>query len=94
MEKYITSKTRVYNCGNCHKVLDAVTGKAIPKQGDISVCINCGEITEFDNDLTMKPVITPRMQTLQSDHPNIYKSIMLLSNNLKRGFARKQVLNN
>lgn len=44
------------HCPNCKKLLDGFTrlpDKAKPKPGDISVCLYCGEILEFTDDLQL-----------------------------------------
>lgn len=38
-------------CGNCGKTLDGhlcpADGETTPQEGDISICLYCGEITQF-----------------------------------------------
>lgn len=44
-------------CLKCGKLLDgcsAVENEAKPKKGDFSICIKCGNIAVFDNDLKLR----------------------------------------
>jgi hypothetical protein len=46
-------------CPNCGKELDAATGidpNARPKPGDFSVCLGCGHLMAFGNDLRLRPL--------------------------------------
>jgi hypothetical protein len=57
-------------CPSCHYKADAATslsGEARPKPGDITLCINCGELAKFGQDYKLEPVkladlmdLTPR----------------------------------
>jgi hypothetical protein len=45
-------------CPGCGKKLDGATdwsGNAAPSPGDVTVCIDCGEISEFEPDLSLRP---------------------------------------
>lgn len=54
-----TSKCPASNCPACNTVLDAATGIAAaghkPEHGDVSFCIACGELLQFDADLRAVP---------------------------------------
>jgi len=47
-------------CPTCHELNDAATDidntNATPKEGDLSVCLNCGEIMVFNADRTTRAV--------------------------------------
>ena len=45
-------------CLNCGKGLDAATAvqdDSNPKPGDFSICLNCGHLSVFAADLTLRP---------------------------------------
>jgi hypothetical protein len=49
-------KTKKSCCPTCETALDGATalqGKEIPNVGDVSVCIYCHELLEFDKDLML-----------------------------------------
>jgi hypothetical protein len=54
-----THRTPETECPNCGYKLDAVgnfEGDSAPKPGDASMCINCGELLEFDKDMLCIPM--------------------------------------
>lgn len=49
-----TKDLPVSTCPHCQYEMDACTsvdGDAVPKEGDISVCLNCGSFLEFNHEL-------------------------------------------
>jgi hypothetical protein len=58
-------------CPNCGKVLDAATGvdekglhQRLPAAGDFTVCIGCGHIMVFANDLTLRNPTAAEMREI------------------------------
>jgi hypothetical protein len=53
------------HCVCCGSPLDAATEitamQGAPKPGDVSMCINCGEVMEFDKDLKLVPATVKSM---------------------------------
>ena len=43
-------------CENCGRELDAATGDGQPSPGDISICIGCGTVRQFDAEMRLEPV--------------------------------------
>ena len=43
-------------CPSCSTKLDAATSVegAVPKPGDLSVCVECGEVLQFTNDFSLE----------------------------------------
>ena len=41
-------------CWNCHKVNDACSGSGAPSEGNFTLCINCGCLSVFQADLTLR----------------------------------------
>jgi hypothetical protein len=57
-------------CGNVLDAADNLTGKRKPKSGDISVCIDCGHIMAFGEDLSFRPLTDAEMIEI-AGHPTI-----------------------
>lgn len=53
---FVETKTPSSGCPNCGKVVDTAAGATNPKEGDITLCINCGGIAKFTKDLTLEPL--------------------------------------
>lgn len=56
MPQALTVRTPACACPKCRHTLDAATdpeGIAAPKPNDVSVCIWCGEILQFDENLKL-----------------------------------------
>ena len=52
-----TTRFKLSRCLRCGKPLDAATdfaGKAVPKPGDISICMGCNYVMAFASDLSMR----------------------------------------
>ena len=57
-------------CLNCGKLLDAATcvqGKHAPDAGSLSICIDCGAVTIFGDDLRLRPLTEAEAKDVQSD---------------------------
>ena len=57
-------------CTACGKVLDgcsSVDGEHKPKPGDITVCISCGHLMAFADDLTMRDLTDEEMHAIAGD---------------------------
>lgn len=52
------TRLAVDHCPKCGHILDAATGatddKAVPRGGDVTLCIKCGEILTFTKDLKVR----------------------------------------
>jgi hypothetical protein len=52
-----TTRLKLSKCLRCGKQIDAATafdGKAVPKPGDITICIGCNHVMAFAQDLSMR----------------------------------------
>lgn len=54
-------------CTECGYVVDAVTGPAIPREGDVSVCLNCGEIHLFGPGLSLVKLAPGARAEMEAD---------------------------
>lgn len=70
---HASNSTRVQGGGECPVCLNSVSGaspiskgNAKPKPGDISVCVYCGAILEFDDTLNLQAISEESFQTLPS----------------------------
>jgi hypothetical protein len=43
----------VCKCVDCGKIIDTATGAGQPNPGDVAICIQCGHIAIFANDLSL-----------------------------------------
>ena len=72
----MSKKLRKRFCPNCEHQLDAVThlgdGDIKPRRGDITICINCAEILQFDKNI--RPVKL-RGATLYSLPADVLKAV-------------------
>lgn len=58
------------NCRNCGHTLDACTAiedGATPSTGDISICLYCGELSAFTEDLTIRKVSKEEFESYDDD---------------------------
>lgn len=68
------TRTPVSPCASCGQPLDTTEGVsddiATPKPGDITVCLVCGHLAAFADDLTMRP-LTREEQIEIAGNPDI-----------------------
>lgn len=57
------------NCLDCGKVLDAATGitGGTPAAGCLSICIYCGAVTMYGDDLRLRPLTEVEIEDIQKD---------------------------
>ena len=66
-------------CPECNGKTDAATsieGDYKPSNGDISLCIHCGAINQFDSDLTIVPIEEGLLENIEETDPENYRMIM------------------
>lgn len=57
-------------CHGCGYKPDRATdafGDAVPKAGDVSICLSCGELAVFTKDLTLRPPTEEESKRFNSD---------------------------
>jgi len=54
-------------CPYCGYVIECATGTRLPSAGDISICIECLNILEFDENLAMKKLSVETFAALRRD---------------------------
>ena len=70
-----TTRTPKNKCPACGYQVDAVSevdGNAVPEKGDISICLNCGAIAIFKDDLTLRKPTGEELLKVSLD-PNVIK---------------------
>lgn len=58
-------------CWNCGHRLDMAFGMDSPAPGDLTVCINCGEFSEFDSDLRLTKTSETDAEILRDQPANM-----------------------
>lgn len=61
---------KVSRCLNCGRALDAassMTTKQKPRPGDVTICIDCGHIMAFADDLSMRALTDTEMIAVAGD---------------------------
>lgn len=68
--------TRENTCPTCNYLTDtAVTPDGtpvMPEPGDVSVCIQCGEILQFDRSMKLHKISDAQLNEIQSVDPHVY----------------------
>lgn len=74
----LTTRTEGQRCRNCGYHLNAhssVESDIAPAAGYLSVCIGCGSISVFEDDLNLRPMTTPELTDLMNNHLSTYMHI-------------------
>jgi hypothetical protein len=66
-------------CPHCQHKLDSAYSpsnpQAKPRPGDLTVCINCQEFLQFDNDLKVIKVTDELRAKIEQESPGTYKEL-------------------
>lgn len=62
-----TSPTPEMKCLYCGKAICAATGEGEPRPGSLSVCIRCGAVSKFADDLTLRAFTASEERALLAD---------------------------
>ena len=60
------------HCGALHDHHSSVKENAVPKQGDFTICIQCGGHARFDAQLNLVPLDPTDIAWLQVNQPNTW----------------------
>jgi len=71
---------KVNKCSNCQHLLDAATNleneKVEPNDGDISICVYCGQIGQYSSDGSISPMREDQMYSLFKEQPDLAKQVL------------------
>lgn len=65
-------------CPECHAELDTATsarGDYTPAQGDVSVCVYCGALLQFDPSLVLVPLSEDELESLDDEIVQVLKQM-------------------
>jgi len=72
-----TTQHKASKCPTCgHKLNASSHHSGVPSAGDCSVCIDCGSILEYKEDLTLRGLTTEELAKIEHEEPHFYKEIM------------------
>lgn len=63
------------SCRLCHNIIDAhasVKGDIAPRPNDFSVCLYCGTLSKFDEELNLIPLTPSELFTLNKENPETF----------------------
>lgn len=66
-----TTKVPEVSCVECGHPFDLATDiatDATPAPGDVSLCIECGNVAMFADDLTLRPISEDEIERMPLDH--------------------------
>ena len=71
MESHRTKPNKCPGCGAVHDAVTSMDLKAIkPSLGDIAICIDCGQINQYDKDLLFVKADPKELLDFASKEPN------------------------
>lgn len=84
MKEHVTESTQ---CKSCGYVTDRATNTEIgdggPKKGAISICLNCGQIAFYEEDLSLTPATDEQLAEIEKNYPLDYGQMMVWSDKFK-----------
>ena len=71
------SRVPLSPCTSCGHKMDAATSAqndgAIPSPGDVTVCINCGAMNQYADDMQLKSLTVFELELLKAQNPEGYQ---------------------
>lgn len=89
-------QTKENHCPYCNHLLDGISqvnGENLPEPGDASICIQCGNVSVFDDDLSLRKPLPEEESAIQEDptireaQRAIFESHVAIQLKLKHGFG-------
>jgi hypothetical protein len=82
----------VSKCLRCQTKIGAATGigAKTPKENDISICMICGLIMQYTEELTLRQADADISESIKKEQPDTWLLIQLLSNNFSAARARRE----
>ncbi len=87
-----TTRVKETHCKSCYHKIDAhspIEGEHKPQKGDLSVCMYCGTICTFDDELNLIALTNEEKQFLQTHERKTYE---LLNNTAI--YIQQQIIKN
>lgn len=79
-------------CPYCEHEIDRashVDGHAMPKEGELSICMYCVQVMQFDADLLPHSITPAALQAIYDDQPILAKNIQIVQHTIRRVMARQ-----
>ena len=73
-----TTTLKMTPCPRCGKPLDAATcisSHDTPDPGDISICMYCAQLLEYDKGLMLIPLTPAKLDQVEREAPHIYRLV-------------------
>ena len=74
----IETRLPINFCPECNKKLDAATGvdhDSRPEPNDVTVCLYCATVLQFNDDLTLRSTTDAERFQLLVDNPALFKAV-------------------
>jgi hypothetical protein len=73
------TRTEPKYCTTCKKLQDAhksLDTDAVPRPGDLSICLYCATLSKFDEDLNLIPLTPQELEDIKSTDAGAYQVMM------------------
>jgi hypothetical protein len=86
MDMSVETETPVSKCVECGSELDRVSGPCAPKPGDLSLCLECGSLNAFADDLSLRPPTDDEILEIakNSDFQRARRAILVANGTLNK----------
>ncbi len=74
------------SCSTCKANIDSITSfdHKIPKPGDVSICVYCGEILRFDVNLNLIKLTELEKEQIKAKDENFFESLISMQEKIKK----------
>jgi hypothetical protein len=73
------TRMKLQKCPNCLYEMDCSTGlrkeDSNPEPGSISICLKCGALCEFDQDMNLVPLTKDQLEEIKRTDPDAWRII-------------------
>lgn len=81
-------------CPNCNRLMDRATGvsdqNAVPKPGDLTLCISCAAISRYGDQLQLQPLEFGALEQIALDNPRGYRYLVVAQKHILEKIRSKK----
>lgn len=86
--------TKNHLCPSCKLEMNALTptngSMNEPSEGHITICLNCGQISVFNSDMSLSPITMELLNEIEEKEPASYAHLLRAKNAILKIIAQKK----
>lgn len=71
-------------CGHSNEEHTGINNEEQPQPGNISICVCCGQVNQYDDDMKLQKLSDDEMHDLQTHHPDVLMQVRMIQMAIKQ----------